>query len=226
MRVVLFDVDGTLIDNGGAGGRALRRALADRYSLKDGTDGVRFDGKTDPQIVREILSRNSTEGLIYPDEMPSFFPIYLSFLREELSDSKEFRVLPGARELVGFLDRHQDFLVGLATGNIQEGAQLKLDRAGLGSFFSFGGFGSDSEDRTELTRTAIERAHDLSKSQVEKVFVVGDTPRDIVHGKEAGATTVAVASGNYSQDTLEGYKPDLAVKSLDPINPVVDFFTG
>jgi phosphoglycolate phosphatase-like HAD superfamily hydrolase len=158
--------------------------------------------------------------------MPSFFPIYLSFLREELSDSKEFRVLPGARELVGFLDRHQGFLVGLATGNIQEGAQLKLDRAGLGSFFSFGGFGSDSEDRTELTRTAIERAHDLSKSQVEKVFVVGDTPRDIVHGKEAGATTVAVASGNYSQDTLEGYKPDLAVKSLDPINPVVDFFTG
>ena len=226
MRVVLFDVDGTLIDNGGAGGRALRRALADRYSLKDGTDGVRFDGKTDPQIVREILSQHSTEGLFSPDEMPSFFPIYLSFLREELSDSKEFRVLPGARELVGFLDRHQDFLVGLATGNIQEGAQLKLDRAGLGSFFSFGGFGSDSEDRTELTRTAIERAHDLSKSQVEKVFVVGDTPRDIVHGKEAGATTVAVASGNYSQDTLEGYKPDLAVKSLDPINPVVDFFTG
>jgi len=226
MRVVLFDVDGTLIDNGGAGGRALRRALADRYSLKDGTDGVRFDGKTDPQIVREILSQHSTEGLFSPDEMPSFFPIYLSFLRKELSDSKEFRVLPGARELVGFLDRHQDFLVGLATGNIQEGAQLKLDRAGLGSFFSFGGFGSDSEDRTELTRTAIERAHDLSKSQVEKVFVVGDTPRDIVHGKEAGATTVAVASGNYSQDTLEGYKPDLAVKSLDPINPVVDFFTG
>ncbi len=226
MRVVLFDVDGTLIDNGGAGGRALRRALADRYSLTDGTDRVRFDGKTDPQIVREILSRHGTEGLFSPDAMPSFFPIYLSFLREELSDSKEFRVLPGARELVGFLDRHQDFLVGLATGNIQEGAQLKLDRAGLGSFFSFGGFGSDSEDRTELTRTAIERAHDLSKGQVEKVFVVGDTPRDIVHGKEAGATTVAVASGNYSQETLEGYKPDLAVKSLDPINPVVDFFTG
>ena len=226
MRVVLFDVDGTLIDNGGAGGRALRRALADRYSLTDGTDRVRFDGKTDPQIVREILSQQGTEGLFSPDAMPSFFPIYLSFLREELSDSKEFRVLPGARELVGFLDRHQDFLVGLATGNIQEGAHLKLDRAGLSSFFSFGGFGSDSEDRTELTRTAIERAHDLSKGQVERVFVVGDTPRDIVHGKEAGATTVAVASGHYSQDTLEGYKPNLVVKSLDPINPVVDFFTG
>jgi phosphoglycolate phosphatase-like HAD superfamily hydrolase len=155
--------------------------------------------------------------------MPSFFLLYLSFLGEELSDGKGFRVLSGARELVSVLDRHQDFLVGLATGNIQEGARLKLDRAGLGSFFPFGGFASDSEDRTELTRIAVERAHDRADGEVERVFVIGDTPRDIIHGKEAGAITVAVASGNYSLETLEGHQPDLALKSLAPIEPIMEF---
>lgn len=226
MRVVLFDVDGTLIDSGGAGGRALRRALAQQYALTNSTDRVRFDGKTDPQIVREILSWHDKERLFSAEEMPSFFSLYLSFLREELSGGDDFKVLPGVRELVGVLDRNENFLVGLATGNIQEGAQLKLDRAGLGSFFPFGGFGSDSEDRTELTRTAVARAHERADGEIERVFIIGDTPRDIVHGKEAGATTVAVASGNYSLESLEGYKPDLALKSLAPIEPVVDFLTA
>lgn len=226
MRVVLFDIDGTLIDSGGAGSRAFRRALAQQYALTDSTDRVRFDGKTDPQIVREILSWHDREKLFSAEEMPSFFSLYLSFLREELSGGDGFKVLPGVRELVGVLDRNENFLVGLATGNIQEGAQLKLDRAGLGSFFPFGGFGSDSEDRTELTRTAVERAHERADGEIERVFIIGDTPRDIVHGKEAGATTVAVASGNYSLESLEGYKPDLALKSLAPIEPVLDFLTA
>ena len=155
--------------------------------------------------------------------MPAFFSLYLSFLREELTASDHFLVLPGARELVSILDRHENLLLGLATGNIEEGARMKLDRAGLGSFFSFGGFGSDSEARTELIRIAIERGRDRAQSDVERVFMIGDTPRDIVHGKEAGACTVAVASGSYSLEALKGYKPDFAIESLDPTDPVVNF---
>jgi len=156
MRLVLFDIDGTLI-RGGAGGRALRSALLKVYALPAGSDGVRYDGKTDPRIVREILSYHGQEDRFTDERVSSLFSLYLSYLREELTEGGDFQVLPGAHKLVRTLDRKEDFLLGLATGNIEEGARLKLERGGLESFFSFGGFGSDAEDRTDLIRIAIER---------------------------------------------------------------------
>ncbi len=148
-------------------------------------------------------------------------------MREELTEGRDFQVLPGAHELIRTLNRNDEFLLGLATGNIEEGARLKLERGGLESFFSFGGFGSDAEDRTDLIRIAIERGRQKNgHSHPEKSFVVGDTPRDIVHGKEAGAHTLAVASGNYSLDDLKSYKPDAAVESLHPIKPVMEFLSS
>lgn len=226
MRLVLFDVDGTLV-RGGAGGRALRSALLQIYALPAGSDGVRYDGKTDPRIVREILSYHGQEDRFTDENVSSLFSLYLSYLREELTEATDFKVLPGAHELVRTLSRRKDFLVGLATGNIEEGARLKLERGGLESFFSFGGFGSDAEDRTELIRVAIERGRQQNgRTHSEKTFVVGDTPQDIVHGKEAGADTLAVASGNYSLDDLKSYNPDAAVESLQPIEPVVEFLSS
>ena len=225
MRVVLFDIDGTLIDSGGAGSRALRRALAVHYSLREDVDQIQFDGKTDPQIVREILAWFNRDDLFSAEEMPSFFSLYLSFLREELSDGPGFRILDGVRELVTTLYQREDFLIGLATGNIQAGAQLKLDRARLGQFFPFGGFGSDSEDRTELTRKAVERAHEHAKGKIDNIFLVGDTPRDIIHGKEANVITIAVASGNFSSKMLASYKPDLVLTGLDPVEPIIEFMS-
>lgn len=224
MRFILFDVDGTLLLTGGAGTRALKSALEKTYALPNGISGVRPEGKTDPQIVREVLQRYGGENRFTKENLSFLFPIYLSFLREELTASRNFLVLPGARELVCTLSRKRDFLLGLATGNLEKGAQMKLERAGLSSFFLFGGYGSDAENRTDLIRVAIERGHErIAPAHPEGVFIVGDTPRDIVHGKEARAHTVAVASGSYSVDALKAYKPDLAVASLDPIEPIVEF---
>jgi len=227
MRLVLFDVDGTLLLTGGAGGRALSGAIAQIYTLPTGTEGVRYDGKTDPQIVREILSHHGQEDRFNDEEVSSLFSIYLALLRKELTAGDDFLVLPGAHELVRTLDRQENFLLGLATGNIEEGARLKLERAGLDSFFAFGGFGSDAENRTDVIRIAMERGRQRNAQlKPENVFVLGDTPRDIVHAKEAGVCTLAVASGNYSLDALQSYKPDLAVASLQPIEPIVEFLSG
>ena len=226
MRLVLFDIDGTLL-RGGAGGRALRSALLQIYALPASNDGVRYDGKTDPQIVREILSYHGQEDRFTDENVSSLFSLYLSYLREELTKGGDFQVLPGVHELVRTLNRKDNFLLGLATGNIEEGARLKLERGGLESFFSFGGFGSDAEDRTDLIRIAIERGRQKNgRTHPEKTFIVGDTPRDIVHGKEAGAGTLAVASGNYSLDALKSYEPDLAVENLQPIEPILEFFSS
>ena len=227
MRLVLFDVDGTLLLTGGASGRALRSALIQSYGLPNSLETLYHDGKTDPQIVRETLSHHGKAESFTGKKISSVFSVYLSFLREELTAVDNFQVLPGARELVRTLDRQDNFLLGLATGNIEEGARLKLERAGLEPFFSFGGFGSDAENRTELNRIATERGRQrIAPDAPERVFTVGDTPRDIVHGKEAGAATLAVASGNYSLDDLRSHEPDLAVASLHPIEPILEFLSS
>ena len=226
MRLVLFDVDGTLLLTGGASGRALRSALIQSYGLPNSLDALYHDGKTDPQIVRETLSHHGKAESFTGKKISSVFSVYLSFLREELTAVDNFQVLPGARELVRTLDRQDNFLLGLATGNIEEGARLKLERAGLEPFFSFGGFGSDAENRTELNQIATERGRQtIAPDDPERVFTVGDTPRGIIHGKEAGATTLAVASGNYSLDDLRSHDPDLAVASLHPIEPILEFLS-
>ncbi len=221
MKLVLFDIDGTLLLTGGAGSRALRRALYRVFGLANGMNSIRPDGKTDPQIVQEALRRHGKEqGVI----VPSFFRTYLEFLEGEIRVSPNFVVLPGVRRLVSRLDHDKRFSVGLATGNIEEGARLKLKRAGLSSFFSFGAFGSDAEDRTRLIRIAIHRGLEkISPADLEAVFVIGDTPRDIIHGREAKAKTIAVATGSYSLDTLRSYGPDLALPSLEMIEPIEIF---
>ena len=223
MRLILFDIDGTLVLSGGAGSRALKQAIHQAYGVPDSLDGVRVHGKTDRQIVREVLSHYGAEHLFTEETIAPLFANYISLLREELSSGENFEVLPGARELVRTLNRTTGIILGLATGNVEEGARMKLERAGLNAFFSFGGFGSDAENRTELIRIAIHRAGEIESLDPGAVYMIGDTPRDIVHGKEAGAHTIAVASGSYSAEALEGYKPDLVADSLDPIQPIVEF---
>ena len=222
MRIVLWDVDGTLLLTGGAGLRAFSRAFRE-LDLPDSMEGVDPSGKTDPQIVREILVRLGIEHRL-SEILPAFVSLYLAFFREELAASERFRVLPGVRELVSRLAGERSVLQGLATGNLEEAAYLKLERAGLSPFFSFGGFGSDAENRTELIRVALSRARTrVPGTREDSAFVIGDTPLDILHGKANGARTIAVASGSHSRASLAAHAPDLLVDALEPMESILDF---
>jgi phosphoglycolate phosphatase len=222
MRLVLFDIDGTLLLTYGAGMRALAKAADTHDILQEAFRAVRPDGKTDPQIVRELMKYCGRDDECTPDLLSRFFENYLSFLEREMATCHELKVLPGVRPLLARLDAEPSFRLGLATGNIEEGAWLKLRYAQLDSYFRFGGFGSDAEDRTLLIRKAIERGAGAD-GQRHTAFVIGDTPRDIQHGRAAGALTIAVATGSYPLDELKSHNPDLAVPALEPIEPVMEF---
>lgn len=204
--------------------KALDRAFQSLFQRNNGFAGVIPDGKTDPLIISEALAAAGLDGLFH-SVFSSFYRLYLAFLAEELEKNhSRFRVLPGAKDLVHVLNDDRRYLLGIATGNIEEGARIKLSRAGLHSFFRVGGFGSDSEDRTSLIRIAVERAAQrIHPRTLESVVVIGDTPRDVMHGKAAGARTVAVASGRFPLAELRASGADLAVSSLSPIRQVLDF---
>lgn len=227
MKLVLFDVDGTLLLTGGAGMRAFSTALRKVFDLSIDFKVIRPDGKTDPLIARELLAHFGQEDRWNRQSQEELFSAYISNLKDEMDKARmngTIHVLPGVRELLEILAAQPDCAIGLVTGNIEEGARIKIDMAGLAKYFRFGGYGSDSEDRTMLIRESISRGKQLIfPAHVESSFVVGDTPLDIIHGRQAGALTIAVASSGYSVDELSPYKPDLLVPSLTPPDPVIAF---
>ncbi len=224
-KVLLFDIDATLLKTGWAGLRALNRVFSRLYGVREATKGIRPAGKTDPLIIREMVGQCRPD--LDPDqEIPRVVEVYVEYLAEEVEASPGFQVMPGVPELLERLSRMPQLALGLATGNLEKGAYIKLRRAGLGSFFSFGGFGSDSENRTELVLAAIRRAKEHLKDEValESVYVIGDTPRDILCGKEAGTRTVAVATGSSGVEELGRYDPDHLFEDLSSTNSVVEIF--
>lgn len=213
-RVVLFDIDGTLIDTGGAGGRSWSYAFRETFGV-DG-DIRRFSevGMTDPDVARKTfegtLGREPTA-----DEMIRLMMRYLLRLPEEVAASEAYRVMPGVHELLGQLVE-ADTLLGLVTGNIEGAAHIKISRAGLGRFFPFGGYGSDSSVRSDLTRAAMARAERLSGRDIDpaEVMVVGDTPRDIEAAHGAGAIAVGVATGEFTVEQLQEAGADHVVSTF------------
>jgi phosphoglycolate phosphatase-like HAD superfamily hydrolase len=215
VKLLLFDIDQTLVNTGGAGLRALDRACQKLYGLQNAMDGVRPHGKTDPAIVREILVKlvsNPPQN----GEITTVLEAYVSFLKEEVHTSPTYRVLPGIVPLLNEMTKRPDVVLGLATGNVELGARIKLERAELNSFFAFGGFGSDSEDRTELVRKAAEKAELKTGRMIppSDVFVIGDTPLDVDAGNRAGFKTVGVGTGSYTADQLLAAGASFAVDDL------------
>lgn len=219
MVFLLFDIDGTLIHSGGAGARALERAFYSLYGIKNAMEGITPHGKTDPVIVEEIFIKKLG---INPDEdsIQEVLNLYLQYLEEEVQTSPRYKVIEGVKETLSEISKSRNILQGLATGNIEKGAYIKLRRGGLHHFFRFGGFGSDSKNRTEILKVAYKRGIELAGIKPLKVFVIGDTPLDIIAAKEAGFCSIAVATSIYDIHTLRSYYPD---KSFNNIMELYEF---
>ncbi len=215
MKLLLFDIDGTLVLTGGAGIRALNRAFCQVVGIVNALDGIRLHGKTDPAIVREIFSARG--ALQNADSYDQILAAYVEFLPEEVQQSRNYRVLPGILPFLQDFQGRSDLAFGLATGNVEAGARIKLARGNLNPFFAFGGFGSDAENRTELVRRAAHNGSRLAGVTIDAndIFVIGDTPRDIAAGREAGYRTVGVATSDYSTEDLSAAGADLVLSDFE-----------
>jgi len=224
-KVLLFDIDATLLLSGNAGGRALNRLFLELYGIPAAFDPIHPDGKTDPMIFREIF-RTWKPRMDPEPEMGRVAERYLAYLEQELRDSPGFRLMPGVKPLLEALSGEPSLALGLATGNLEPAARLKLGRGGLDPYFRFGGFGSDAEERTRLVRVAMERAGEHLGAPVpaRDIYVIGDTPRDILCGKEAGARTVAVATGKSSARELASHGPDHVFQDFSDVREALTFF--
>jgi phosphoglycolate phosphatase-like HAD superfamily hydrolase len=214
VTIVLFDIDGTLLRAGGAGRRAVEVAVGDVIGRPGEVSlaSMEFAGRTDPWIIREALS---IVGVAANDALVlEVLERYIAVLPGELERADAFEVLPGVSSLLSDLAPRDDLVMGLGTGNAERAAYAKLSRGGLDSYFSFGGFGSDHIERSELLRIGLERGKRLAGDGAVRAVVIGDTPRDVVAAKAIGAECVAVATGGYEEDALRSAGATAVVPDL------------
>ena len=229
MRVVLFDIDGTILWTDGAGRRAVQRALEDVFGAAM-PDGHEFDGKTDPQIVRELMQLAGAAHGDIDDRLPHALDRYVELLHTELGtlDDRE-HVLPGIRPLLDVLEARDDVLLGLLTGNVRAGAVAKLTAVGIDvDRFKVGAYGSDHANRPELPAIARTRAEALLGHQIpgSDVVVIGDTPADMGCGRAIGARAIGVATGRYSVQDLEACGAAAVFDDLSDTEAVVRAIMG
>ena len=229
MKLVLFDIDGTLLWTDGAGRRAVHRALVAEAGTAGPIASYRFDGKTDPQIITDLLRLGGHPEPERADLVAAVSDRYLELLTEELARSAgATRVLPGVTELLEALAPHEAtgrVLVGLLTGNLAAGAAMKLRAGGLDpGRFAVGAYGSDSGVRTDLPGIAVARAAAAQGRSFagQDVTIVGDTPADVACGRAIGARSIGVATGYYEVEALRAAGATAAFKSLADTAAVLD----
>lgn len=220
-RILLFDIDGTLVHTQGAGRRALDRALLERYGWEGASQAISMPGKTDPQILAEIWS-NQGQGQPDHEEQQAFFSLYTQYLGKELERGPQGTVCPGVVDLLAHLETEPDVCIGLLTGNVVTGAQLKLQHFDLWRHFGFGAYGADAEERPALLPVALDRVSELlpARPASSQAVIIGDTPRDIGVGLAHGAQTVGVATGPFSITELRKAGADHAFEDLSDISSV------
>jgi phosphoglycolate phosphatase len=224
-RLVLFDIDGTLIDTGGAGGRAVRRAMEEVYGTAGPVDGYSFAGKTDTRIARDLLLAGGVPAEVIDAREDVLWDRYVTYLSEELGDGVT-RALPGIPPLLDRIEAAvEQAVLGLLTGNIPGGARAKLSAAHIEfERFRVGAFGSDHADRARLPAVAVHRAFHSTGRRFERkeIVIVGDTPADISCGESLGVKTVAVATGSYTRDELARHDPDHLFDSFEEVEAALE----
>ena len=225
-RLLLFDIDGTLVLGGPAKG-AFHTALLETFGTAGAIDTHNFAGKTDPQIARELLSGAGMAGEEIEAGFGRLWDRYLHHLGQRLP-KHPMNVLPGVGELLQALSGETDVAMGLLTGNIVRGAELKLRSAGLHEHFRVGSYGSDSEIRNDLAPIALRRAAETWSVTFDpqEVWVIGDTPADIECGQAGGTRTLGVATGRYSREVLASAGADEVLHDLSDTAAAVAVLTA
>ncbi len=225
MKLILFDIDGTLLHSAGAGRRAIQRALIEAFGTA-GPDEHWFDGKTDPQIVHELMNLAGVDAQTVDSRLDRVFARYVELLRDELAaPGHPVTACPGVPDLLDALERRNDVILGLLTGNVQPGAHAKLGAAGIApERFRVGAFGSDHAVRAELPAIARGRASSLIGGDFpgEAMVVIGDTPADLTCGRGVRARAVGVATGRYSLEQLNRYEAAAVFADLRETSAVID----
>ncbi len=221
MSLILFDIDGTLIQTGRAGVRAMNRAFVELFNVENALDGVPVAGRTDRAIVGQVLD---AQGLPHDDDtVIAVRDSYCRRLPDALGDpgSLPMGVLPGVGAMLDALEGRDDVVVGLLTGNFVSGAELKLGHFDLWRRFGFGAFGDQHVNRRDLVPVAIEAACGLGHARfsADRVVVIGDTPLDVDCAQAHGARAIAVATGIFPMDALREAGADLTVETLAEVPP-------
>lgn len=219
VRLVLFDIDGTLVRTGGAGVKAFAKVFETEFGATDGFEQLKFAGRTDVSLVREFFGFHRIPAT--PENFTRFFERYVFWLDHTLADSKT-ETCVGVKEFLAALQAlSQPPLLGLLTGNIRLGAEIKLRHFGLWDTFKTGGFADDHEERDHIAAIARERGSKLlgNSLQDDEVVVVGDTPLDIRCGRAIRAKVLAVATGGATLEELKAHQPEWAVPDLRAVSP-------
>jgi phosphoglycolate phosphatase-like HAD superfamily hydrolase len=225
-KLILFDIDKTLLKSGNFLHKAaFSQALKEVFDIEASIDIVEHQGKTDQQIIIDVLRKKGIEESIIKEKMADIIKAMVIFFENKVGEENSI-IADGVVELLQTLN-NKKILMGLVTGNLEAIAWGKMKKAGLDNYFKVGGFGSNDINRANLVKIAITKAeNNFGFKFNNNVFLVGDTPRDILAGQEAGVKTIGVATGNYATTDLEKEKPNLVLKDLTQRDKILELIEG
>jgi phosphoglycolate phosphatase len=227
-RILLFDIDGTLMDAANEGRVCLRRALEDVYGVTGPIETYDMSGKTDWEIITDLMGRAGLDARTIETGLPAAFSAYARHV-EIAAPAFKMQTLPGVPDLLTHLSDDPSFVMGLVTGNVREAVPHKLQGVGIDpGLFTFGAFGSEHLDRNRLPALALYRLGQQLGSPVppDSALVIGDTPRDIACARHTGLQVLCVATGTFSRDALESHNPDYLLDDLANTGAVMEILRG